>query len=139
MRWQDSSDHDVRDALQVTATFSLIILASLLHLAGTMLLIGVVVTGLLMIFDHNYLPLFDQWLVAVILYIVYRVAILSRRPKTGLAIMLMVMPGDPEFDAEFDTDFDTGRAAGFGTAPPLRRLPPHTVGQPYLTLISHDR
>ena len=116
MRRHWLSDRDTRDAFQVVATFSLIILSALLYIAETALLIGVFVVGFLMIFDRGYLPLFDQWLVAAILYIVYRVAMLTRRARVGSAIMMVMIP--------VRSSLDPGLAEGFGAGFPALRLPP---------------
>ena len=128
MRRGRLSDRDIRDAFDVTAAFSLIILSSLLHLAATTLLIGIFVVGFLMIFDHSYLPLFDQWVVAVILYVVYRITVLTRRTRAEPALMVVMMPTDSDFGAGFATAFET--EGGFA---------PRGMPQPLPTLAGTDR
>ena len=125
-------DQDAWDAPRIAAAFSLIILASLAQLAGAILLIGVFVVGFLMIFDHHYLTLFDQWLVAVILYIVYRVALLTRRKTAPAVVVVMMQPAAATGDDDDDA------------VPSLCRLPSNTRDQPRLplprlTLIGHGR
>ena len=134
MARQTFSDRDARDAVMITATFLGIILLSLLHLAGAALLIGVMVGGVLMLFDHSYLPLFDQWLVAAVLYIVYRLATLASR-RGASSIMVVVMPDYPDLDADFGLEGD------FRPDSPTLRLPPSAAaaGQFRLPLIGHGR
>ncbi len=130
-------DQNTGDALRIAGSFALIILASLVQLVAATLLIGIFVVGFLMIFDHDYLPLFDQWLVAVILYIVYRAATLPRRANPDPAFLLVMMAASPDLDASFEA----GSAAGFG-APPRRlpsNAPSNADGRPRLTLIGHGR
>ncbi|MEI6557793.1 MAG: hypothetical protein WCO00_05245 [Rhodospirillaceae bacterium] len=129
------SDRETREAIDVAAVLSLIILSSLADLAGATLLIGIVLGGVLMIFDHRYLPLFDQWLVASILFIVYRVAVITRRPKEKPAMMMVMVPVYPDLDSDPEAE------AGAGAADGSRRLllPPATIDQPRLTLLGHPQ
>ena len=134
MTRQTFSDRDARDAVMITATFLRIILLSLLHLAGAVLLIGVAVCGVLMIFDRSYLPLFDQWLVAAVLYMVYRLATLASRGRGASSIMVVVMSPCP------DLDFGAGFEGDFRSGQPMLRLPPSAAaGQLRLPLIGRGR
>ena len=100
-----------RDAIHVMATFLMIILSSLMFLAGSALLIGVFVVGFLMIFDHNYLGFFDQWLVAAILFIVYRVATLTYRSKTDPAVMVVMVSVYDNLDGDREFEYGAGSTA----------------------------
>ncbi|MEI7608831.1 MAG: hypothetical protein WCJ64_15745 [Rhodospirillaceae bacterium] len=138
MRRGRPNDRELRDAFDVTATFSLIIVSSLIHLAATTLLIGVFIVGFLMIFDHNYLPLFDQWVVAVILYVVYRITVLTRRTKAEPTLMVVMMSSGSGFDAGFATGFETeGGFAPRGMPRPLPTLA--GADHLHLPMIGHSR
>ncbi len=140
MRRQSLNSQDTRDAIHIVAAFWLIIMTSLIHLAAAVLLTGIFVVGLLMIFDHTYLPLFDQWVVASILYGVYRVATFPQRTSAGGAFMVVMMGNYPNDDAESDPDLDSGAAWSerAGTGYPVPRAPPlGTYSHP--PLIGHRR
>ena len=126
MKMPGLNDREIRDAMQVMAVFLLIILTSLIQLAAATLIIGIFVVGLLMIFDSSYLPLFDQWLVAVILFIVYRIAVATRRSFDQPTVMTVVMPSYPHYEHEDGYE---------GDAWPRPRPP--VLNQPQLPLIGH--
>ena len=127
-RYRTNGD-DVRDAVRVSATFLWIVVASMVDLAGACLLIGIVVAGVMMLADRSYLSLFDQWLVAVILYMVTCVAKLVRRPARDMSMVVVMMPA-ATVEAE---------SAGADGPWPRRPLPLAAGGRPRLTLMAPGR
>ena len=123
------SGDDRRDALRVSVTFLWIIVDSMIGLASACLLIGIVVAGVMMLADRAYLSLFDQWLVAVILYMVCSVAKLVRRPARDMSMVVVVMPA-----ASVEEE-----AVGAGSPWSRRPLPLAACDRPRLTLIAPGR